>query len=175
MRKLHMSEMDRLTVEAFKEKEKFPIEIVLDNIRSFNNVGSFFRTADALGIGKLHLCGITPTPPHREITKSAIGAELAVDWEKHDDTTTLIHRLKSEGYSILSVEQVTNSIPLQEFVPEVGKKYALVFGNEVEGVQEDVINESDACLEIPQFGTKHSFNVSVSGGIVMWELVKHYF
>ncbi len=175
MRKLQISEMDRLTVEAFKKKEKFPVEIVLDNIRSLNNVGSFFRTADALGIGKIYLCGITPHPPHREITKSALGAELSVDWETHQNTAELIRMLKNSGSEILSVEQAEGSISLHEFVPESGKKYILVFGNEVEGVSDEVISESDHCLEIPQFGTKHSLNVSVSGGIAMWEIVKHYF
>jgi len=175
MRKLQILEMDRLTVDEFKHKKKIPIEIVLDNIRSFNNVGSFFRTADALGIGKIYLCGITPCPPHREITKSALGAELSVDWEQHPDSTVLVNDLKAQGYQILSIEQAEGSTHLQEFIPDPDKKYALVFGNEVEGVMDEIIAVSDYCIEIPQFGTKHSFNVSVSGGIVMWELVKHYF
>lgn len=175
MRKLQILEMDRLTVDEFKRKKKIPVEIVLDNIRSFNNVGSFFRTADALGIGKIFLCGITPIPPHREITKSALGAELSVDWEQHTDSTGLVHNLKAQGYQILSIEQAEGSTYLQEFIPDPDKKYALVFGNEVEGVMDEIIAASDYCLEIPQFGTKHSFNVSVSGGIVMWELAKHYF
>lgn len=167
--------MDRLTIEEFKNKEKFPVEIILDNIRSLNNVGSFFRTADALGIGKIYLCGITPTPPHREITKSALGAELSVEWEKHISTIELVKNLKNLGYQILSVEQAEGSIMAQNFVPQPNQKYALVFGNEVEGVADDVISASDYCIEIPQFGTKHSFNVAVSGGIVTWEMVKHYF
>lgn len=167
--------MDRLSVEEFKQKEKFPVEIVLDNIRSLNNVGSFFRTADALGIGKIYLCGITPCPPHREITKSALGAELSVDWEYHSNSAELVNTLKNNGFQILSIEQAEGSTLLHDFTPSPDKKSALVFGNEVEGVSDDVIAISDYCIEIPQFGTKHSFNVSVSGGIVMWEMVKHCF
>jgi 23S rRNA (guanosine2251-2'-O)-methyltransferase len=172
MRKLEVDEMNRLSVEEFKESEKFPFVIVLDNIRSLNNVGSFFRTADAFRAGKIYLCGYTPHPPHREITRSALGAELAVSWEKVEDIADLIIRLKSDGYQIWCVEQAEGSVLLQHFRPERGKPCAFVFGNEVEGVADQVIAASDGCVEIPQFGTKHSFNVSVSAGIVLWEFVR---
>ncbi|TLV00960.1 RNA methyltransferase [Dyadobacter luticola] len=172
MRKLGIDEMDRLTVEEFKESEKFPFVIVLDNIRSLNNVGSFFRTADALRAQKIILCGYTPKPPHRDITKSALGAELSVEWEASPDTLSAVQELKQLGYQIWCVEQAEDSILLQHFAPEPGVPHAFVFGNEVSGVQDEVIAVSDGCLEIPQFGTKHSFNVSVAAGIVLWDFVR---
>lgn len=171
MRKLLIEEMNRLSVEEFKESDKFPFVIVLDNIRSLNNVGSFFRTADAFRARKLILCGYTQHPPHREITRSALGAENSVIWEKEETTLGAVRKLKEEGYRIISVEQAEGSTLLQDFAPESHVLYAFVFGNEVEGVADDVIAVSDACVEIPQFGTKHSFNVSVSAGIVLWEFV----
>jgi 23S rRNA (guanosine2251-2'-O)-methyltransferase len=172
MRKLDVEEMGRLTVEEFKESDKFPFVIVLDNIRSLNNVGSFFRTADAFRAQKIVLCGYTQEPPHREITRSAIGAELSVDWEKSADTLDAVIKLRAEGYRIWCVEQVEGSVLLQNFNPVPGVPHAFVFGNEVEGVSDDVIKISDGCVEIPQFGTKHSFNVSVSAGIVLWDYVR---
>lgn len=172
MRKLSVDEMDRMTVEEFKEAEKFPFVIVLDNIRSLNNIGSFFRTADAFRAAKIVLCGYTQAPPHREITRSALGAELSVIWEKSASTVDAILDLKSVGYKIICVEQAEGSILLQHFQPEAGFSYAFVFGNEVEGVDDEVIKLADGCVEIPQFGTKHSFNVSVSAGIVLWDFVR---
>jgi 23S rRNA (guanosine2251-2'-O)-methyltransferase len=172
MRKLSVEEMGRLTVEEFKESEKFPFVIILDNIRSLNNVGSFFRTADAFRAQKIILCGYTQQPPHREITRSAIGAELSVTWEKERQTVDAVKKLKTRGYHVWCVEQAEGSVLLQNFAPEPGIPYAFVFGNEVEGVADEVIAASDGCLEIPQFGTKHSFNVSVSAGIVLWEFVR---
>lgn len=172
MRKLSVDEMDRLSIEEFKESDKFPLVIVLDNIRSLNNIGSFFRTADAFRAEKIILCGYTQQPPHREITRSALGAEMSVLWEKSADTVSAVHRLKSEGYKVWCVEQAEGSVLLQNFAPEPDIPYAFVFGNEVEGVDNEVIKVSDGCVEIPQFGTKHSFNVSVSAGIVLWDFVK---
>jgi tRNA G18 (ribose-2'-O)-methylase SpoU len=172
MRKLGVEEMGRLTVEEFKESDKFPFVVVLDNIRSLANVGSFFRTADAFRAEKIILCGYTQSPPHREITRSAIGAELSVDWEKNADTVDAVQQLKANGYKVWCVEQAEGSVLLQNFDPQPDVPYAFVFGNEVEGVADDVIAASDGCLEIPQFGTKHSFNVSVSAGIIFWEYVR---
>ncbi|GAB3166916.1 RNA methyltransferase [Telluribacter humicola] len=172
MRKLSIEEMDRLSVDQFKTADKFPFVIVLDNIRSLNNVGSFFRTGDAFRAQKIYLCGFTQSPPHREITRSALGAELSVDWEKVENTLGAVQRLKAEGYRIVAVEQAEGSQLLQDFQAEKDVPYAFVFGNEVEGVADEVIALADTCLEIPQFGTKHSFNVSVSAGIVLWEFVK---
>ncbi|MCF0039291.1 RNA methyltransferase [Dyadobacter fanqingshengii] len=172
MRKLRVEEMGRLTVEEFKDAEKFPFVVVLDNIRSLANVGSFFRTADAFRAEKIILCGYTQSPPHREITRSAIGAELSVAWEKNESAVDAVRQLKAEGYEIWCVEQAEGSVMLQNFVPHTEKPYAFVFGNEVEGVADEVISVADGCLEIPQFGTKHSFNVSVSAGIVFWEYVR---
>lgn len=172
MRKLLIEEMNRLSVEEFKESDKFPFVILLDNIRSLNNVGSFFRTADAFRAQKLILCGYTQNPPHREITKSALGAENSVIWEKEENTLDAVKKLKDAGYIVLSVEQAEGSTLLQNFELDKNVPYAFVFGNEVEGVADDVIAASDGCIEIPQFGTKHSFNVSVSAGIVLWEFVR---
>ncbi|MGV8827531.1 MAG: RNA methyltransferase [Breznakibacter sp.] len=173
MRKLSMEELNRLTPEAYKETNKLPVTIVLDNVRSLNNVGSIFRTADALLIEEIILTGITATPPHKEIHKTALGAEDTVAWRYFENTLDAIAALKEQGYTICSLEQVTNSVSLVDFKPEGQARYALVFGNEVKGVQQEVIQQSDLCLEIPQFGTKHSFNVSVTAGIVMWEFFKN--
>ncbi len=163
--------MGRLSVEEFKNVSKFPYLVILNNLRSLNNVGSFFRTADAFKASKLVLGGYTPHPPHREISKSALGAENSVEWEKVEDLVSYIIDLKNSGYVIAAVEQVENSLMLQDFAPNPDKKYAFIFGNEVEGVSEELINLCDVCLEIPQFGTKHSLNVSISAGIVLWSFV----
>lgn len=165
-----MDELNRLSKEEFKNIEKKKIIVVLDNIRSMHNVGSVFRTSDAFAIEKIMLCGITAQPPHREIEKAALGATESVDWEYHPNTLELINKLKAKSYTIISIEQAENSVFLQDFKTSIDEKYAIVFGNEVEGVQQEVINVSDYCIEIPQFGTKHSFNVSVCAGIVLWEM-----
>jgi tRNA G18 (ribose-2'-O)-methylase SpoU len=170
MRKLRNSELRRLGIEEFKETEKIPLVVVLDNIRSLNNIGSVFRTADAFLVERIFLCGITATPPHKEIHKTALGATDSVDWSYAESTEDLVRELKSEGFEILAVEQAEASLSLNEFSPEENVKYAVVFGNEVKGVQQSVVDLCDACLEIPQFGTKHSLNVSVSCGIVLWDL-----
>jgi 23S rRNA (guanosine2251-2'-O)-methyltransferase len=171
MKKLSMDELDRLSVEAFKKTDKSPIVLLLDNVRSLNNVGSAFRTADAFRIEKIFLCGITGTPPHRDIQKTALGATESVDWEYCQNTLEAIEKLKAQEYQICALEQVDHSVKLNEFSPEKGKKYALVFGNEVFGVEEDVLKRCDAVLEIPQLGTKHSLNISVSLGIAVWDLM----
>ncbi len=170
MRKLKMSELNRKTVEEFRKSDKSPFIIVLDNIRSLNNTGSVFRTADCLKAKAVYLCGITATPPHRDIHKTALGATESVDWHYYENTTEAIAELKKDGYRILALEQAEGSVKLQDFNPDNKNKYALVFGHEVKGVQQDVLDMADACLEIPQFGTKHSFNISVSAGIVLWDL-----
>lgn len=170
MRKRKMSELNRKTVEEFKRSDKSPFIIVLDNIRSLNNTGSVFRTADCLKAEAVYLCGITATPPHRDIHKTALGATESVQWSYFKNTTDAIDELKAGGYEIISLEQAEGSIPLQDFQPRNNSKYALVFGHEVKGVQQDILDVSDHCLEIPQFGTKHSFNISVSAGIVLWDL-----
>ncbi len=170
-RKLSMDELNRDSVEAFKEKPKSPLVLVLDNVRSLNNVGSAFRTGDAFAVEKIYLCGITGTPPNKEINKTALGATESVNWDHAADTAVLLQRLKAEGFKILAVEQVTNSVSLKVFQPERDQKYALVFGNEVFGVEEAALVLADTVLEIPQFGTKHSLNISVALGIVVWDLV----
>ncbi len=170
MRKLTNDELGRLTVEEYKQAEKLPVVFVLDNVRSANNVGSVFRTADCLGIAKLYLCGITAVPPNKDINKTALGATLSVGWEYCGSTLDAIAMLRTDGYQILSVEQAEHSIALQDFSPENGQKYALVFGHEVNGVAQAVVDASDGCIEIPQVGTKHSFNISVSAGIVAWDV-----
>ncbi len=166
-----MEELERVTVEEFKEMDKSPIVLVLDNVRSLNNVGSSFRTGDAFGVEKIYLCGITGTPPNRDIQKTALGATESVEWEYCLNTMIAIEKLKTEGYQICALEQVDRSLMLNDFTPEKGKKYALVFGNEVFGVEEEVLNACDAVLEIPQLGTKHSLNISVSLGIAVWDLM----
>ncbi|MEY1638887.1 RNA methyltransferase [Tenuifilum osseticum] len=168
-RKLLNEELGRKSIDEFKSSEKLPIAVVLDNVRSLNNVGSVFRTSDAFLVEKIYLCGITGTPPHPEIHRSALGAENSVDWEYADSTVKAVEGLKQLGYVIVSVEQVEHSVLLNQFYPTKGQKYALVFGNEVKGVGQDVVDISDVCIEIPQLGTKHSFNISVSAGIVLWD------
>ncbi len=170
LRKLSTDQLNRLSVDAFKRAEKIPVVLVLDNLRSQHNIGSIFRTADAFRVDRLLLCGITATPPHREIHKSALGAELSVDWSYHPSTLEALRELKAEGYLLTAVEQTENSCSLETFEPVQGAKYALIFGNEVKGVQEEAVELADLALEIPQFGSKHSFNVSVSAGIVLWAL-----
>ena len=171
-RKLQTEELHRISVEEYKQSEKHPIVVVLDNIRSASNVGSAFRTGDSLRIEAVYLCGISCVPPNKELQKTALGAQLSVPWKYFKETTDAIAELRSEGYEIVSVEQAENSTLLQEFRMGHGKKYAFVFGNEVHGVADEVIAQSDVCLEIPQYGTKHSFNVSVTCGIVLWEAVR---
>ena len=171
-RKLLNIELGRVSVAEYKELPDSGLVLVLDNIRSAHNVGSAFRTADSFKIDKVYLCGICAIPPSAEIHKSALGAEDSVEWEHYDDTLDAVARLKSEGYVIVSAEQTVDSVMLDGFVPEKGRKYAVVFGNEVSGVRQDVVNESDLVLEIPQYGTKHSLNVSVSGGVILWHM-KH--
>lgn len=171
MRKLKNSELGRLSVDEYREVEKTPVTVVLDNIRSCNNIGSVFRTSDALLIEKIFLCGITATPPNKEIHKTALDAEMSVPWEYTEETETAVLALKTAGYKVMAVEQVENSISLPDFAPEQNGKLALVFGNEVKGVQQSVVDLCDGAIEIPQYGTKHSFNVSVSAGIVLWDVV----
>ena len=170
-RKLSNSELNRPDLETFKAAPKRPVALVLDGIRSQHNIGSAFRSADAFAIEKVWLCGICAVPPTPEIHKSALGAEFSMAWEYAEDTLAVVERLRAEGYTIVSVEQAEGSVALQDFTLEPGKRYALVFGNEVAGVRQDVVNASDLCLEIPQFGTKHSLNVSVSVGVVLWSLL----
>lgn len=170
MRKLENSELDRKSIEDFKQSEKTPIIIVLDDIRSLHNIGSVFRTADAFLVEKIVLCGITATPPNKEIHKTALGATETVTWEHNDNVLEVIENLKKEGIMVLAIEQVENAVFLQNFKVENGKKYALVFGNEVYGVSQDAVALCDGCIEIPQLGTKHSLNISVSAGIVVWDL-----
>ncbi|SKC75104.1 RNA methyltransferase [Ohtaekwangia koreensis] len=172
MKKLKLDELGRISVGEFKDSDKLPVSIVLDNIRSLHNVGSAFRTADAFRVEKIYLTGITGTPPHREIQKTALGATESVEWHYVAEPSNIVQELKASGYIIIVVEQTTTSIPLQTFEPETGKKYCLVFGNEVNGVSEEVIAHGDIALEIPQIGTKHSLNVSVCLGVVTWEIFR---
>lgn len=169
MRKLRNEELDRLDVNAFKKAQKIPIAIVLDNVRSLNNIGSVFRTADAFLAEKIYLCGITATPPHKDIRKTALGATESVDWEYAKNTMEVVEWLKVRNYTVLAIEQAESAKMLNNFKAESYKKYALIFGNEVKGVSQDVVNVSDGVLEIPQYGTKHSLNISVSVGIVVWD------
>lgn len=171
-RKLRNDELGRLSAEEFKQAEKLKITVVLDNVRSQHNIGSAFRTADSFLIEKMILCGICAVPPTPEIHKSALGAEFSVDWEYYKQTEEAVGVLKKEGYTIISVEQAENSVSLDSFEPDPAKKYALIFGNEVKGVGQQVVDMSETVLEIPQFGTKHSLNVSVSVGVVLWEFCK---
>ena len=171
-RKLNTEEIVRLTPEEFKETPKIPLVVILDNVRSLHNVGSVFRTSDAYCVEKVILCGITATPPNAEIHKSALGAEFSVDWAYYKETTEAVNELKQAGYTILAIEQAHDSINMDTFKAEKGNKYAVILGNEVKGVQQSVIDLSDDCLELPQFGTKHSLNVSVTAGIVIWEFAK---
>ena len=174
MRKLKNSELGRLNVEEFKKTDKIPLIIVLDNIRSLNNIGSVFRSSDAFLVEKIYLCGITAQPPHKEIHKTALGATESVEWEYVEDTLDLIKKLQKEEVLVASIEQAENSTMLQDFTIQPNKKYAIVMGNEVKGVQQKVVSASDYCIEIPQFGTKHSLNISVSCGVVLWDLFKKF-
>ena len=170
MRKLRNTELNRLTSEAYKKATKLPLVVVLDNIRSCNNIGSVFRTSDALLIEKVYLCGITATPPNTEIHKTALDAEKSVEWEYLEKTGDAVTNLQNKGYKVYAIEQVENSILLPDYFPVSGEKIAVIFGNEVKGVQQSVVNLCDGSIEIPQFGTKHSFNISVSAGIVLWDI-----
>lgn len=168
--KLSMQQLGRISVDEYKSSEKSPLIIIVDNVRSMHNVGSIFRTSDAFLVEKIYLCGITPTPPHREIQKTALGATESVDWQYVENTLEVVNQLKKEGWTILALEQTTNSVMLDELKVEKGEKIAIVLGNEVEGVNQEVINLCHKAVEIPQFGTKHSFNVSVSCGIMLWQV-----
>ncbi len=169
-RKLKLDQLNRLTIYQYRQIKAENLVLVLDNIRSMHNVGSIFRTADGFGISKIYLCGITGTPPHREIHKTALGAEESVEWEYNSSTSELCKKLKEEGFTLVALEQAEGSVHLQNFKLNGIEKYAIIFGNEVDGVSEDVLGHCSHCIEIPQFGTKHSFNVSVSAGIALWQL-----
>jgi tRNA G18 (ribose-2'-O)-methylase SpoU len=171
MRKLNVDELNRVSIEKLDQLEKLPVICVLDNIRSQHNIGSIFRTSDAFRVSGLYLCGITATPPNREINKSALGATESVKWQYFEDTLSAIEQLKKQGYKIIAIEQATESVNLDDYSPTLSEKVALVFGNEVTGVSDHIMEEIDACIEIPQFGTKHSFNVSVTAAIVLY----HFF
>ena len=170
MRKLANSELNRLDIEQFKKAEKTPLIVILDNVRSLNNIGSVFRTCDAFLIEKIYLCGITATPPNKEIHKTALGATDSVAWEYEENTLSAVEKLKEQGAYIISIEQAENSTMLNDFEPNRNQKYAIIFGNEVKGVEQEVVSASDEVIEIPQYGTKHSLNISVSAGIAIWEL-----
>lgn len=170
MRKLNVTDLHRLSVDEYKASDKTPLVVVLDNVRSLYNVGSVFRTCDAFRVGGVVLCGITAVPPQPEIHKTALGAEDSVDWTYEADTLDAVRRLKAQGWTVLAVEQVEASTMLGDFVPCKGRHYAVVLGNEVKGVRQDVVDECDGCIEIPQHGTKHSLNVSVTAGIVIWDI-----
>jgi len=172
LEKLRTIEMQRLTVEEFRKAEKLPLIVVLDDVRSMHNVGSVFRTGDAFRIEAVYLCGITSTPPMAEIHKTALGAEDSVSWRYYSTALEALEALKAEGYTVLSIEQAHGSTKLQDFTPAGQDKYAVVLGNEVKGVHQEVVDASDGCIEIPQFGTKHSMNVSVTAGIIIWHFAK---
>lgn len=170
MRKLKNNELGRISIDEFKSTQKTPIIVVLDNIRSLNNIGSVFRTSDAFLIEKIYLCGICATPPNKDIHKTALGATESVAWEYVENTLEVVTKLKDEKVKVLAIEQAENSKKLNAFLPEKDQKYAIVMGNEVKGVQQEVVNASDLCIEIPQLGTKHSLNISVTTGVVLWDL-----
>jgi len=169
MKKLKLDELNRADIESFKAQEKLPVVAVLDNVRSMHNIGSIFRTADGFALEQVVLCGITAQPPHREIEKTALGATQSVNWVHYPETTTAVDELRAQGYEIVAIEQAENSTMLNTFTPDSNKKYALIFGNEVDGVSDEVMAKIDECIEIPQFGTKHSFNITISAGIVFWD------
>lgn len=171
MKKLSLEDLNRVNVDEFKKQKKTPITLVLDNVRSMNNVGSAFRTADCFALEQIYLCGITAQPPHREIEKTALGATQSIKWSYNKDSAAVVKNLQEEGYIVLAIEQADKSIYLQDYTPSINQKYALVFGNEVNGVSNEVMQLIDGCLEIPQFGTKHSFNISVTIGIIIWDFV----
>nr|WP_299000649.1 RNA methyltransferase [uncultured Allomuricauda sp.] len=170
MRKLQNSELERLNVEEFKQAAKMPMIVILDNIRSLNNIGSVFRTADAFLVEKVVLCGITATPPHKDIRKTALGATQSVEWEYRESTLQVVEELKSKGVQTIAIEQAEEATHLQDFMPNRQERIALIFGNEVKGVSQEVVSACDLVLEIPQFGTKHSLNISVSAGVVVWDI-----
>lgn len=172
MRKLKITELNRISVEEFKEADKLPLVVVLDNVRSLHNIGSVFRTSDAFRVRSIFLCGITAVPPSAEMHKTALGAELTVDWRYFSSTVDAVRELKEKGYTVLAIEQVEGSTMLDELELDVHQKYAVVMGNEVKGVGQDVVDCCDGSVEIPQFGTKHSLNVSVTTGIVIWDFFK---
>jgi 23S rRNA (guanosine2251-2'-O)-methyltransferase len=169
MRKLKLDELNRATIDEFKVQDKLPVAVVLDNVRSMHNIGSIFRTSDGFAVEQVCLCGITAQPPHREIEKTALGATQSVSWTYFETPLHAVAKLRADGYKIIAIEQAENSIMLNTFTPAVNEKYALIFGNEVNGVSDEVMQQIDACIEIPQFGTKHSFNIVVSAGIVLWD------
>lgn len=169
-RKLKNSELDRIDSETFKEAEKTPIIIILDNVRSLNNIGSVFRTADAFRIEKIYLCGITAKPPHKDIQKTALGATESVAWEYAEDSLEIVKKLQNDGVTVAAIEQAEQAVSLDDFSIAKGTKYALIFGNEVKGVQQEVVSASGLVIEIPQIGTKHSLNISVSVGVVIWDV-----
>ncbi|MEZ4963903.1 MAG: RNA methyltransferase [Saprospiraceae bacterium] len=174
MAKISMDELQRPDLQSYRQQEKLPCVLVLDNVRSGLNVGSVFRTADAFALEKIALCGITAQPPHREILKTALGSTESVAWQYYATTLEAVHALKASGYRILAVEQTTQRIWLQDFEPLPGEKYAFVLGNEVDGVQDEVIGLCEGLIEIPQYGTKHSLNVAVAAGVLTWELLRKY-
>ena len=169
MRKLKTEELGRVGIDDFKKQEKLPLVVILDNVRSMHNIGSIFRTSDGFAIEKIYLCGITAQPPHREIEKTALGATQSIEWAYSADVCDTINELKLDGYTIIAIEQAENSTMLNNYDPDNSKKYALIFGNEVNGVSDEAMKLIDTCIEIPQFGTKHSFNIVVSAGIVLWD------
>jgi 23S rRNA (guanosine2251-2'-O)-methyltransferase len=169
MRKLKLDELNRATIDEFKTQDKLPVAVVLDNVRSMHNIGSIFRTSDGFAVEQVCLCGITAQPPHREIEKTALGATQSVNWNYFETPLQAVEQLRADGYQIIAIEQAENSTMLNTFTPAPGEKYALIFGNEVNGVSDEVMQQIDLCIEIPQFGTKHSFNIVVSAGIVLWD------
>ncbi len=173
MRKLQTTELNRLSIEAFKSLEKLPVVVVLDNLRSGHNVGSVFRTCDAFAVSCLYLCGITPTPPNREVKKTALGGSESVNWHYFEDTLKALEKVKEDGFQIIIAEHTTRSISLQHFSPSKNMKYALVFGNEIDGISGDLLELADAAVEIPQFGTKHSLNFSIAAGIILWHFARN--
>jgi 23S rRNA (guanosine2251-2'-O)-methyltransferase len=172
MRKLLNEELKRLSVESFKDSVKLPLVVILDNVRSLNNIGSVFRTSDAFRVEAIYLCGITATPPHKDIHKTALGATESVKWEYFERSLDAMNELKTDGYEVCAIEQTVESVMLEKFPIEKGKKYALIFGHEMRGVDQEVVDASDQSIEIPQFGTKHSLNISVSAGVVLWEFYR---
>lgn len=174
MRKLTNDELGRKSVEEYRNAEKSPFVVVLDNVRSYSNIGSVFRSADAFLTEAIYLCGITGTPPHREIQKTALGATESVKWYYYEQTIGAINKLKIDGYITIAIEQAENSLSLRSFIPQKGEKYALVFGHEINGVSQEVVDACDMVVELPQFGTKHSFNIAVTAGIVLWEVNRYY-
>ncbi|SMC94561.1 RNA methyltransferase [Pedobacter nyackensis] len=169
MQKLKLDDLNRVSIEEFKEQEKLPVVVVLDNVRSMHNIGSVFRTGDGFAVEGVYLCGITAQPPHREIEKTALGATQSVNWKHFETTLDAVASLRADGYKIIAIEQASGSTMLNTFKPATDEKYALIFGNEVNGVSDEVMAQIDQCIEIPQFGTKHSFNIVISAGIVLWD------